>query len=57
MRGAERVTRAMEIRMYSLAELAALLRRVGFSEVVAYGSLAGEILTLQSPRGVIVGTR
>lgn len=45
------------VRLYACHELVALLRGVGFAHVRAYGSLAGELYTEESPRLVLLAQR
>jgi len=57
MRGGERVEQTVRLRLYSAAELLALLTQAGFVDCRAYGSLAGSAYDHSAARLVCVARR
>jgi SAM-dependent methyltransferase len=57
IRGSTRVERVLTVRLYSGAELATLLKRVGFTEVAGYGNFAAKPYDQSAQRLVAVATK
>jgi cyclopropane fatty-acyl-phospholipid synthase-like methyltransferase len=55
--GGEVVAREMMVRLYSLHELLAMFRSVGFIDLVSYGSTKREPVSIQTRTMTVIGTR